>query len=83
MVNQQRECLIVKPQKSLVAAILLGLFLGPIGLLYGGFWSGVIMTVLIVIFSFVPKFGNLLIVLLWFISPYWSVFLCTKYNKLK
>ncbi|MGD9153493.1 MAG: hypothetical protein PVG30_07560 [Gammaproteobacteria bacterium] len=82
MENQNCNCLIVKPQKSLMAAILLSLFLGPIGLLYAGFWSGVIMTILMIAIDFVPKFGNLLVLLLWFIGPYWSVFVCTKYNRL-
>ncbi|MGD9107858.1 MAG: hypothetical protein PVI75_01645 [Gammaproteobacteria bacterium] len=82
MENQNCNCLIVKPQKSFMAAILLSLFLGPVGLLYAGFWSGVIMTILMIGVVFVPKIGNLLFLLLWFIGPYWSVFVCTKHNKL-
>lgn len=81
MEHQHCNCLIVKPQKSLMAAIILSLFLGPIGLLYAGFWSGLIMTVLMIISVFIPKVGFLLFILLWIIGPYWSVFVCTKDNK--
>ena len=75
------ERIIVKPQKSFVAAILFGLFLGPLGLLYAGFWSGVIMTVLMFAIIFIPKIGYMLFFLLWFVCPYWSVYICTKYNN--
>jgi len=82
MTNQHNERLLVKSQKSFMAAILLSLCLGPIGLLYAGFWSGVIMTILMFASVLIPKIGYLLFLLLWLIGPYWSVFVCTKYNKL-
>jgi hypothetical protein len=50
-------------------------------LLYAGFWSGVIMTVLMFVIIFIPKIGYVLFLLLWFICPYWSVYVCTKHNK--
>lgn len=73
--------ILIKPQKSFAAAILLSLCLGPIGLLYAGFWSGVIMTLLMIASIFIPKIGYVLFLLLWLIGPYWSIFVCTKNNK--
>ena len=64
-----------------MAAILLSLVLGPIGLLYAGFWSGVIMTILMIVSTFIPKIGYVLFLLLWLIGPYWSIYVCTKHNQ--
>jgi len=76
-----QDRIIIKPQKSFMAAILLSLCLGPIGLLYAGFWSGVIMTILMISSTFIPKIGYVLFLLLWLIGPYWAVYVCTKDNK--
>ena len=76
-----QDRMLIKSQKSFMAAILLSLCLGPIGLLYAGFWSGVIMTILMILSIFVPKIGYLLFLLLWLIGPYWAIYVCTKDNK--
>jgi hypothetical protein len=78
--QQQSEYVIVNPQKSLVAAIFLSLFFGPVGMLYAGFWHGVIMTALMILFPFVPKIGYILFIILWLVGPYWSVLVCSRYN---
>ena len=75
------ELILLKSQKSFMAAILLSLVLGPVGLLYAGFWSGIIMTVLMIISIFIPKIGYVLFLLLWFIGPYCAIYICTKDNK--
>ena len=78
---ETRERILIKSQKSFMAAILLSVLLGPIGLLYAGLWSGVIMTILMIISVFIPKIGYVLFVLLWFIGPYWAIYVCTEDNK--
>lgn len=68
-----------KPYKSVAAALLFSVILGPVGLLYASFWGGVIMIMIgIVVVSnkfFFP------IVLVWIASCVWGVGAVEAYNK--
>lgn len=79
-IQQSSKRVNLRAHKSLAIAIIFSLFLGPIGLLYAGFWSGVIVTILMLIAVFIPKIGYVLFMSLWLVCPYWSVFVCTKHN---
>lgn len=69
----------VMPYKSVAAALLFSVILGPVGLLYASFWGGFIMIILtIMIMS-----NKLLFVtfLLWLICCIWSVGAVESYNR--
>jgi hypothetical protein len=67
------------PFKSVAAALLFSVILGPVGLLYASFWGGFIMIILaIVIISLKLLFVTLL---LWLICCIWSVGAVESYNK--
>lgn len=69
----------ILPYKSVAAALLFSVILGPVGLLYASYWGGLIMIVLaIVIMS-----NKLLFVtfLLWLICCIWSVGAVETYNR--
>jgi hypothetical protein len=69
------KVIMVKPVKSMVAAILLPIFLGPIGLLYASFWGSVIILVLMLISSSLPlTYSALVTGILWLASIYWCAF---------
>lgn len=59
------------PTKSLSAALLFSVFLGPIGLLYSSFWGGVFMIVLG--FFFVSAHFLFLASAVWVGSSIWAV----------
>jgi len=67
------------PYKSVAAALLFTVLLGPVGLLYASFWGGVVMILgAIVIMSakfFFPA------VLLWVGCSVWAVGAVESYNK--
>ena len=67
------------PCKSVAAALIFTVLLGPIGLLYASFWGGVVMTMIgIVVLSnefFFP------IALLWVICCIWGVRAVENYNR--
>lgn len=67
------------PYKSVAGALLLAVFLGPIGLLYASFWGGTILSLIgIVVVScrfFFP------IALLWVLCCIWSVRSAERYNR--
>ena len=61
----------MKNTKSVAAALLFAVILGPVGLLYSSFWGGVIMiplTVIVVCSKFAFPF-----VIAWLISCIWAV----------
>lgn len=67
------------PYKSVAAALLFTVILGPVGLLYASFWGGVTMiAIAIVILSakfFFPAF------LMWVVCCVWGVGAVESYNK--
>ena len=67
------------PFKSIAAALMFSVVLGPVGLLYSSFWGGFLMILVgIVVFSsrlFFP------ILLVWVFSCVWAVGAAEKYNK--
>ena len=68
---------IASPQKSMVAAILLTLFFGPLGLFYASITGGLIMLAayaVVLVLSFVT-FGmaTVLFPLLWIVTIVWAV----------
>lgn len=68
-----------KPYKSVAAALLFSVILGPIGLLYSSFWGGVIMTLIgIVVLSNKFIFP---IILVWIGSCIWGVGAVEAYNR--
>lgn len=69
-----------QPYKSLAAAILFGLLLGPIGLLYGSLRISVIAVILCFISLMVPK-GVAVIFFFWALCPYINVFLVNRHNR--
>jgi hypothetical protein len=74
--------LLVKPYKSLAASILLTVFLGPIGLLYGSFWGAVLMSILIIPGLFMPPHvGGIALFIFWLVCCFWGVFSVARYNK--
>ena len=69
------------PDKSLVVALLLCIFFGPVGLLYATFWGGIVMMLLgIIVISCQFIFP---IILLWLICCAWSVKAVERYYEKK
>ena len=67
------------PYKSVAAALMFCVILGPIGLLYASFWGGFIMiAVAMVVISSKLIFPALL---LWLICCLWGVGAVESYNK--
>ena len=66
--------------KSYAAAILLGLFLGPIGLLYGSFRVSVVATALC-LFALIVPMGGIAILFFWPLCAYINVFLVGRYYR--
>lgn len=68
-----------RPYKSVAAALLFSIILGPVGLLYASFWGGLSMVVVgIVVISNKFVFP---ILLLWLICTIWSVGAVESYNR--
>lgn len=72
---------IFRPTKSLVAAVLMPLFLGPIGLLYSSFLGAIVMLFLLLLCIPLGQKGGGVAVMLWVIGVFWSVFSANRYNK--
>lgn len=67
------------PFKSVAAALLLAVVLGPVGLLYASFWGGFTMIVVgIVVGSNKFLFPMFLV---WLISCIWAVGAVERFNK--
>ena len=67
------------PYKSFAAALIFGVLLGPIGLLYGTYWGGFLM---ISIALYVVYFKLYLpTVLCWLLCCIWNVGAVESYNK--
>jgi hypothetical protein len=67
------------PYKSVAGALLFGVFLGPLGLLYGSYWGG-FMMIFITLYMVKFKFYFLL-VLCWLVSCIWNVGAVETHNK--
>jgi hypothetical protein len=67
------------PYKSVAAALLFSVFLGPVGLLYSSFWGGFFLSIAAV-FVICSKFFFITL-LIWLISCIWSVRAVENYNR--
>lgn len=67
------------PFKSVAGALLLGLFFGPIGLLYATTWGGVVMLVIGV--AIVPTKLPVPIVIVWLVCCIWAVIATNRFNQ--
>ncbi|PIQ43751.1 MAG: hypothetical protein COV52_00955 [Gammaproteobacteria bacterium CG11_big_fil_rev_8_21_14_0_20_46_22] len=73
---------LLPPYKSALAALLLGLFLGPLGLMYSTVMGSIIMLVLVVIaIALNSHLGGFFVYLFWAICLYWNVAAVNRYNK--
>jgi hypothetical protein len=68
------------PYKSSFLAIVLFLA-GPVGLLYTSWLSALILTILAIACSMIPKAGGSILMLIWFVSVFWNVIAVEKFNK--
>lgn len=75
MTNYQPQPL---PYKSIAAALLFSIFLGPIGLLYASFWGGFFMLVVAIIVVSSKLFFPIL--LMWMTCCLWGVKAAESYN---
>lgn len=70
---------VLNPLRSPIAALLLALFLGPIGLIYASMLGAIIM-----IFLFLIAYGShssYPIALVWIVSCFWAVIAANRYNR--
>lgn len=67
------------PFKSVAAALMFTLFLGPLGLLYASFWGGIAM--LPVGFLVISASYPYPIAIYWFLCSVWGVGAVNAYNK--
>ena len=69
--------------RSIAAAILFALFLGPIGLLYGSFWSAVVLSILMFVLLLLPMahMAQYLFSFLWLLCPYISVYKILRHHR--
>lgn len=68
-----------KPYKSVAAALIFSVILGPVGLLYASFWGGFIMIAIgMVVVSSKLIFP---IILLWLVCSIWAAGAVEAYNK--
>ncbi len=67
------------PFKSVAAALLFCVFLGPLGLLYASFWGGFFMTMI----GMVVVRAHMIfpIMLLWVVCSIWGVGAVEQYNR--
>ncbi|MBW5289800.1 MAG: hypothetical protein Rpha_1361 [Candidatus Ruthia sp. Apha_13_S6] len=68
------------PTKSLVVAILLAIFLGPIGLFYASVIGALIMLVITAIVGFIT-FGFVGLFIPYIICIIWAIIAVNSYNK--
>lgn len=67
------------PFKSVAGALLLGLFFGPVGLLYATTWGGVVMLVLGI--AIVPTKLPVPIAIIWLSCCVWGVVAANRFNQ--
>lgn len=67
------------PFKSVAAALLFCVFLGPLGLLYASFWGGFFMTMIGMVV--VKAHMVFPIILLWVVCSIWGVGAVEQYNR--
>jgi membrane protein implicated in regulation of membrane protease activity len=73
------EKMLFLPFKSLAAALLFSVFLGPVGLLYASTIGGVVMIIIGCVVASSLLWVPILIV--WLISCVWSVVAVNRYNQ--
>lgn len=67
------------PFKSVAAALMFSVILGPVGLLYASFWGGFFMTMIGMV---VIKSGMFFSIALWWVAcSIWSVAAAERYNR--
>lgn len=82
--NGDSRYVLVRPYKNMATAILLALFLGPIGLLYSTFLGGVIMAIVVFIFLAAMTANSAvgpLVWIAWLICPFWAVLSSGRHNR--
>lgn len=82
--KEKDNFVLVRPFKSMAVAILLALFLGPIGLLYSSFLGGVIMAIIVFIFIAATSANpgvQPLVWVAWLVCPFWAVLASGRHNK--
>jgi hypothetical protein len=67
------------PFKNVALALILGVILGPVGLLYASFWGGIVM--LVIAFIVVCSKLSVPILLTWIGCSIWAVGAANQYNK--
>lgn len=67
------------PYKSVAAALIFCVLLGPVGLLYSTFWGGLLMIIIGLVVCSNKLFFPIL--LLWILCCIWSVGAVENYNK--
>lgn len=67
------------PYKSVATVLIFTVFLGPVGLLYGSFWGGLIMIILGMFVINAKLFFPIL--LLWIVCCVWGVGAVESYNR--
>ena len=73
----------MRPYKSNLCAVLLPLFLGPIGLLYASTLASIIMLVcMLLILGAGQTLGLAGVLFLWVVGIYISTILVNRYNKM-
>lgn len=76
---QHNQVVSFLPYKNVATAIVLCVFLGPIGLLYASFWGGLVMSflgLLVVRYQF-----YYLLACLWIVCCVWTTRSVDKYNR--
>ena len=73
--------MVIDPRKGRIAAILLPLFLGPIGLLYSCFWTAIAVGFLFLFALSKGRIGAVGAVFIWILEIYLSVFFVRRQNK--
>lgn len=79
MLENQQPRIIIAPLRSIGKAMLLGLFLGPLGLFYTSVRAGFIML-FIFLFAIASKIGPL-IFLSWIACSFWAAISMHHYNR--
>ncbi len=70
-----------RPYKSVAVAILISIFFCSFGVLYASFWWGVVITILAIIVSGIPKVGAYVFFVVWVCCPFLSAYLVERHNK--
>lgn len=73
--------IVVHPQKGMIAAILMPMLLGPIGLLYSCFWTAILISFLFLFALSKGHNGAVAAVFIWLLCIYLSVFFTRRNNN--